>query len=201
MKKRSSKAGIILICGSLISMFWLTIVPMIVTPLWKKFNFLPERIYFTVEEFLALKIHHNSPYITIVGLIVFVTALIWSIKIHGKFQKWYEYLLVIVLMIFVIGMMLPCLCRPMEQVKRSRCKSQLKKIYIICNLYAQDNLNYFPDIIDNDQLPHSISYYGRGKKIVDSPFILLEDTENIHAGAMKHRIWSNGEIEKFYPWH
>ena len=64
-KKR--KAGIILICGTALAFLWLWIFPQFLCPLWRKFTFLPEEIYFPIEEFLALNINHNSPIVLIGG--------------------------------------------------------------------------------------------------------------------------------------
>lgn len=47
---KQRKAKIILICGMTFAALWLWIFPQSYSPLWKKFTFLPESIYFSVKE-------------------------------------------------------------------------------------------------------------------------------------------------------
>lgn len=63
----------------------------------EKITFLPEGIYFPVEEFLALNTNHNSPIVLIGGFLIIVCTLIWSLKLNGKLQKSYEYILTVTL--------------------------------------------------------------------------------------------------------
>ena len=112
-------------------------------------------------------------------------------------------------LLYIVGMLIillwavilsPCLCVSREHARRMLCQSQLKIIYITCELYAQEHSNAFPATIDNGSLRHKVHYYGKDQKRIMPRFILLEDAEYCHAGDMRHRIWSDGKIEYFYPW-
>ena len=35
---------------------------------------------------------------------------------------------------------------------------------------------------------------------LETAFVLHEDPPNTHTCDVRHRIWSNGRIETFYPW-
>ena len=80
----------------------------------EKITFLPEGIYFPVEEFLALNTNHNSPIFLIGSFLIFICTLICSLKFNGKLQKSYEYILIAVIIFLTEAMMLPCLCAPVK---------------------------------------------------------------------------------------
>ena len=197
-KKR--KAGIILICGFTVAVLWIWIFPQFLYPLWKKCSFLPESIYFTIEEFLALNGHHNSPIVLLGGFFIIVFTLIWSLKLNGKLQKSYEYILLAVIIFLSAFIMLPCLCAPREISKRLQCTSKLKEAYYQISLYADKNNGRLPDVFIVKESKHSITYYGKGHSLQEKPFIILEDSGHFHAGDMRHQLLSNGEIQSVYPW-
>lgn len=199
-KKTKFTAGIILLSGTILMILWKQFLPELLNKLWKTFTFLPAHIYFPAEEFLALNINHNSLYIIIGGFCIGVFTVISALKINGKLKKWYEYLILLLIIAGMAVIIMPCLCVPAELGKRIRCQSYLKTIYVECNLYALENADYFPDSANTGNLKHSVNYFGKNKKRTDLPFIILEDAEKIHAGDMRHQIWSNGEIKTIYPW-
>ena len=47
---------------------------------------------------------------------------------------------------------------------------------------------------------HAVRYLGKGHSWKEPKFILFEDAERCHAGDLRHRFWSDGKIEFFYPW-
>lgn len=194
------KAGIILICGITLAVLWLWIFPQFYSPLWGKFTFFPERIYFPVEEFLALHVNHNSPIVLIGGFLIIVCTLICSLKFNGKLQKSYEYILIAVIIFLTAAIMLPCLCAPREVGRRLRCVSHLKEAYLQISLYADENKGDLPDTFSVKGINHAINYYGKGRSLQEEAFILLEDAQRCHAGDFRHQIWSNGEIRGFYHW-
>ena len=63
-EKSSSKlqAGIILFCGTVAAMFWFVFSSSVFEQWWRKCSFLPDKLYYPVEEFLALHSHQNDPY-------------------------------------------------------------------------------------------------------------------------------------------
>ena len=80
----------------------------------EKITFLPEGIYFPVEEFLALNTNHNSPIFLIGSFLIFICTLFCSLIFNGKLQKSYEYILIAVIIFLTAAMMLPCLCAPVK---------------------------------------------------------------------------------------
>ena len=197
-KKR--KAGIILICGFTVAVLWIWIFPQFLYPLWKKCSFLPESIYFTIEEFLALNGHHNSPIVLLGGFFIIVFTLIWSLKLNGKLQKSYEYILIAVIIFLMTLMLMPCLCAPREVGRRLQCVSELKEAYRQISLYADENKGKLPDTFTVKNSRYLINYYGKGRSLKEAPFVLLEDAQRCHAGDLRHQIWSNGKIKVFHPW-
>lgn len=206
-KSKKKQAGIFLIAGFLLfgvwNLFWFSPV----YPLWQKLDGrLPENIYFPVEEFLALNGYHNSIYALSGSLIIAIGTIAWAWKLNGKLQKWYEYLLLFILFFVAAMISMPCLCRSREHARRLRCSAMLRQTYVALEFYARENGNTFPDTTDIPdtaqigKIAHPVNYYGKGKSFTDKPFIILEDACRIHAGDMRHRIWSDGTREQFYPW-
>ena len=194
------KAGIILICGTALAFLWLWIFPQFLCPLWRKFTFLPEEIYFPIEEFLALNINHNSPIVLIGVFLIIVCTLIWSLKLNGKLQKSYEYILIAVIIFLMTLMLMPCLFAPREVGRRLQCVSELKEAYRQISLYADENKGKLPDTFTVKESKHLINYYGKGRSLQENPFVLLEDAQRCHAGDLCHQLWSHGEIKAFYHW-
>ena len=194
------KAGIILICGTTLALLCLWIFPQFYSPLWKKITFLPEGIYFPVEEFLALNTNHNSPIFLIGSFLIFICTLICSLKFNGKLQKSYEYILIAIIIFLTEAMMLPCLCAPHEVGGRLRCVSRLKEAYCQISLYAEENKGRLPNTFTVKMSKHLINYYGKGRSLKEVPFVLLEDAQRCHAGNLHHQLWSDGNIKLFYPW-
>ena len=197
-KKR--KAGIVLICGTILSLLWLWIFPELLYPCWLKITFLPDWIYFPVEEFLALNVVHNTPFTTIGGFCIILATLIWALKLKGKPQKIYEYILLAVIVFLLAAMMLPCLCAPREKARRLRCRAYILQAYCEISLYADENNGKLPGTFIVKEIKHPISYYGKGHSLQEKPFVILEDAVRCHAGDLRHRMLSNGKIEYFYPW-
>lgn len=197
-KKR--KAGIILICGITAAVLWIWILPQAFYPLWKNFTFLPGSFYFPVEEFLALNGHHNSPIVLFIGCFITVFTLIRSLKLNGKPQRIYEYILIAIIVFLTAVMMLPCLCRPKEVGRRVQCTSKLKEAYYLISLYADENNGRLPETFTINDSKHAVIYHGEGRSLQEKRFIILEDGGHSHAGDMRHQLLSNGEIQSVYPW-
>ena len=195
------KTRIILLLGILLSVFWMLFFSAPAYPAWQRLDDdLPEKIYFPIEEFLALNCHQNSPYTYIGGAVILSGAVLLVLKLEGKLQKWYKYILLIFVLFGLLWVLFSCLCRPAAYGRRARCAAMLRQVYCTIELYAEKNGGAFPGILDDNTLNHQIFYYGKGKTLNDKPFIVLEDAFRLHAGDMRHRIWSNGEGEVFYPW-
>ena len=195
------KAGIVLIAGFSLSGLWVWFFSGPAYPLWRKSDgHLPENIYFPIEEFLALNSHPNSPYVYVTGAVIAVGAMLLALKLNGRLQKWYEYVLLLLAVFVLAALLLPCLCRPAEYGRRARCLGTLRRTYHALELYAGENDNAFPEAADVSEIRHPVHYYGKGKHLTDKPFVILEDACRIHAGDMRHRLWSNGGFDVVYPW-
>ena len=120
-KSKKKQAGIVLIAGFLLFGVWNLVWFSPVYPLWQKLDGrLPENIYFPVEEFLALNGHHNSIYASLGSFIIAIGTIVWARKLNGKLQKYYEYLLLFILLFVAAMITMPCLCRPVEHARRIR---------------------------------------------------------------------------------
>ena len=206
-KSKKKQAGIVLIAGFLLFGVWNLVWFSPIYPLWQKLDGrLPENIYFPVEEFLALNGHHNSIYASLGSFIIAIGTIVWARKLNGKLQKYYEYLLLFILLFAAAMITMPCLCRPVEHARRLRCDAILRMTYVALELYAGENNNAFPettvipDTAQTGKITHPVNYYGKGKSLNGKPFIILEDACRVHAGDLRHRIWSDGKRELFYPW-
>ena len=56
------------------------------------------------------------------------------------------------------------------------------------------HLHSLPQKNRNYQFP------GAGRKIEKERFIVIEDAPRTHAGDLRHRLWSDGTIDYYYPW-
>lgn len=194
------KAWLILISGVVLAVLWLWLLPQCLLPTWEIFTFLPEAFYFPIEEFLALNAHHNSLLVQLGGVVIIACTLVWSLKLNGKPQKSHEYIALAVVILLLGAMMLPCLCVSHEVARRLRCASELKEAYLQLSLFADENNGKLPGTFAREGDKHPINYYGTGRSLQESPFVLLEDAQRCHAGDVRHQLWSNGEIKTFYPW-
>ena len=198
-KKR--KGGIVLICGMTLAFFWMFIFPQLHSVWWKICSFLPEACYFQVEEFLALNAaDRSSPLILIGGFVIIAGTLFLALKLNGRLQKSYEYILLAVIILLAAAMMLPHLCAPREISRRLYCVSMLKEAYCHVSLYSAGNNGELPDSVTVRTLKHAVKYHGKGRSLQEKVFVILEDAECCHAGDLRHQVLSNGEIKPFYPW-
>lgn len=200
LRSQKRKAGIVLICGCTLAMLWMVFFPFFYF-WWLKCAFLPDVIYFPIEEFLALNAHGNSPYVFVGGFLISTTTLIWAFKLNGKPKKVYEYVFLVIIIIMLLWMLFPCLCRPKEVSRRARCCAALKEAYAQISLYADENGGKLPDsVVFPDFIEHPVNYLGKGRSLKEKKFVLFEDASRYHAGDLRHRMYSNGEIKQHYPW-
>ena len=191
------KAAVILAAGVVLTFLWIrfwhdgaqfwSVMEPLLPPSW----------YFPVEEFLALN-NHNSPWSLIGGPVIAIGFLIWAIRTNsGKMRLWEKALLGLIV-IAVMMFLLPCLCAPVEAGRRLRCISEMRMTYMELFVRYPDRL---PDHVQfQNRDGHAVRYLGKGRSWKEPKFILFEDAERCHAGDLRHRIWSDGEIDVFYPW-
>ena len=106
----------------------------------------------------------------------------------------------------------PCVLRR-EINPRVACIANMKQLGYVLTMYAHDNNDFYPD---NLEMISSYSggdreifycpaakqkegfsdyiYFGKGKKVTDPPFVLLEDKTENHRGNFKNRLMSNNVV-------
>lgn len=100
----------------------------------------------------------------------------------------------------------------LEFERRVHCAQNLHSALIALTYYTQDNNGSFPDSMEivgpfrelkshhfspDTKEPEDFSdyiYYGKGKKVTDPVFVLLEDKPDNHRGNCKLRLMSNWKI-------
>ncbi|MBR2508188.1 MAG: hypothetical protein IKB71_00415 [Lentisphaeria bacterium] len=196
-RKKKLKAFLLMSGSILLPSCWGLLLSFLNTFWYKTYSFLPDCIYFPVEEFFAFNIHNNTMFMKLPMAFLFVVFFIWALVENGRNIKFFDFLMIIFVLIFFIFLMMPCLCRPMEYVRRKNCAAVMHSMYQTMSSYAEN----FPDRIELEPHDgHKIHYFGEGKNINDSKFILFEDADRVHAGNLKHRMYSDGTVEHFYPW-
>ncbi len=117
--------------------------------------------------------------------------------------------------IFII-LSLPPASEQKEVTKKFQCLSNTKQLAIALQLYAIDNNDYFPEKLDAlvpDHVPEkeqkklfrcpaekdpevlkSYNYFGKGRKITDPVFVILQEKSGNHPDGFFHQIKSDGEV-------
>ncbi len=150
------------------------------------YGIVPDAFFFRCEEFIALNSHNNN-WPPILGfLIIILVSALCNIK---KELRLGEFLCMIVLFLACIGFLLPCLCRAKEYGKRVRCHSDLKFAGLELKAYVEE-YGSFPEKFSVQGIPKDSS----------APFVLIEDEPRTHAGDLRHRMWSDGTVDFYYPW-
>ena len=52
------------------------------------------------------------------------------------------------------------------------------------------------------EFAHEVIYHGKGRSLNEKGgrFVILEDAPRSHVGDLRHRLWSDGKVELWYPW-
>jgi len=190
------KAAVILAAGVILFFLWLDFWHF-GAQCWSVFrSLLPPSVYFPIEEFLALN-DHNSPWCLVGGGLIAGGFIVWAIRANGRKLRIWESALLGLIVILLLMFLLPCLCAPREKSRRLRCVSKMKIAWL-------ELLDKYPNKLpDSFEVPvsrsHTVRYRGAGRSWKGPRFILFEDKSG-HAGDLRHRFWSDGKIEAFYPW-
>lgn len=180
---------------------------------WRSLEeWLPASVFFVGEEFIALHSHNNEwPgrcgfYLIIITCMVFLLRrMANTIQIHAC--------TLLVIMGFTVFFLLfsICLCRAKEKENRRFCTYDLKNYYQALTNYAVDNGFYPAALPKTDEKNEKyrprhflhekdFHYIGAGKKTDGSRFLIMEDAPRAHAGDLRHRLWSDGTTDFYYPW-
>ena len=93
---------------------------------------------------------------------------------------------------------------------RAACTANMKQLGYVLTMYAHDNNDFYPDNLETisnyRESGHGFFscpavkkkegfsdyiYFGKGKKVTDPPFVLLEDKTENHRGNFKNRLMSD----------
>ncbi len=190
------KAAVILAAGAVLFFLWLFLWSY-GAQYWPAFrSLLPPSVYFPIEEFLALN-DHNSPWCLVGGGLIAAGFIVWAIRANGRKLRIWESALLGLIVILLLMFLLPCLRAPREKSRSLRCVSKMKIAWL-------ELLDKYPDKLpDSFEVPvsrsHTVRYRGAGRSWKEPRFILFEDGSG-HAGDLRHRFWSDGKIDAFYPW-
>ena len=189
-------AAVILAAGAVLFFLWLFLWSY-GAQYWPAFrSLLPPSIYFPIEEFLALN-DHNSPWCLVGGGLIAGGFIVWAIRANGRKLRIWESALLGLIVVFLLMDFFPCLCAPREKGRRASCILNKKISWL-------ELLDKYPDKLpDNFEISsprsHTVRYRGAGRSWKEPRFILFEDKSG-HAGDLRHRFWSDGKIDVFYPW-
>jgi hypothetical protein len=196
-KKAKTKTFLLMLGSILLPSCWGLLLSFLNTFWHKTYSFLPARIYFPVEEFFAFNIHNNTMFMKLPMALLFIVFFVWALIENGRDIRFFDFLMIIFVLIFFIFLMMPCMCRPLEYVCRKNCAAVMRSMYQTMSLYVEN----LPDRIEFELHDgHKIHYFGEGKNINDSKFVLFEDADRVHAGNLKHRFYSDGSCEEYYHW-
>lgn len=186
-----------MICSILLPVFWGLLLSFLKSFWYKTESFLPDWIYFPIEEFFAFNIHNNTLFMKLPMALLFAVFFIWSLVLNGRKIRFFDFLMVFFVLLFFLFLMMPCLCRPAEYARRANCIAVMKSVCQNLSLYTEN----LPEELDvQPRKGQKVHYFGKNKNINDKKFILFEDADRSHAGNLKHRLYSDGTFEAFYPW-
>ena len=159
---------------------------------------LPDALFFPLEEFFDQP--DSTLSVDISWLLLFAGLLGMLLLTRGK-RRWHENLVLFFVFAFQFFCLQPCLCAHLGM--ESRCIRDFKQLYRQVQAYGGD----LPDQIPSEwqksqQYAHEVIYHGKGRSLNEKHerFVILEDTPRSHVGDRRHRLWSDGKVESWYPW-
>ena len=172
--------------------------------------------FFEWEEFIALHSHSNEwPGRVGFYLIIVVSVVFIMLNVVKIIKTETRMLLVPLLFTLFVLFFSICLCQSKEKQNRKSCQrnlSDFQKAYV----RYQKKYGYYPDELLSDNFPADEAlryelnenckrfgnylYPGAGQKKSNERFIVIEDAPRTHAGDLRHRLWSDGTIDSYYPW-
>ena len=157
----------------------------------------PDRLFFPLEEFFDQP--DSTLSVDISWLLLFAGLLVMLILSRGT-RRWYENLLLFLVFAFQFLWLQPCLCASGDRGRQIYCANEFRQIYF----QLQESGGDLPDQIQMewDKYPRKVIYHGKGRSLNEKRerFVILEDAPRSHVGDLRHRLWSDGKLESWYPW-
>ena len=169
--------------------------------------------FFLCEEFIALHSHQNE-WPGRVGFYLIIFFAISFILLSAIRVIKTEIKMLLVPLVFTIFLLFfsICLCQSEERSNRKFCPVNLKNYHSALMNHAAD-YGFYPTVLPDKEdaigkyrlhsLPQKSRNYqfpGAGRKIEKERFIVIKDAPRTHAGDLRHRLWSDGTIDYYYPW-
>ena len=90
-----------MICSILLPVCWGLLLSFLKSFWYKTESFLPDWIYFSIEEFFAFNIHNNTLFMKLPMALLFVVFFIWALIENGKNIRFSDFLMIIFVLIFL----------------------------------------------------------------------------------------------------
>lgn len=216
MKKILKQPCIWILAVDLLVLLYLVSAP----SLFKALYFiLPENVFFALEEF-HLTYFLSGGWLEMLGSAIFLTAFVCGIVAFCERGTPFSRKLAAGLGYWLLGGLSMMLLTPpcgmgRETARRISCASNLKSIALVLQQYTIDYDDCFPPdlktLATHDYLTDEYAYrcpslrrelpdfsdylyYGKGRKITEPPFLLLEDRDRNHPGNYHNRMFSDGTL-------
>lgn len=174
---------------------------------------LADPVFFEWEEFIALHSHNNEWLGRCGFYLILITGAVFLLLRLARVIRTDVYALLMVMSLagFVLIFSI-CMCQSKEKNNRRFCFRNLKNYASALTIYTAD-FHQYPAVLPekeekNEKYRPQVRYWkgmsylypGAGEKTDDSHFVVIEDAPRTHAGDLRHRLWSDGKIESYYPW-
>ena len=159
----------------------------------------PDRLFFPLEEFFDQP--DSTLSVDISWLLLFAGLLGMLLLTRGK-RRWYENLLLFFAFAFMFLCLQPCLCAQGDAGRQANCRRSFRQTYEKLKESGGD----LPDPLTmewhNPKYAHEVIYHGKGRSLNEKGkrFVILEDAPRSHVGDLRHRLWSDGKVDYWYPW-
>ncbi len=163
-------------CGAELALLALRRLHITYHRLWQgMYGKIPDPVFFRWEEILAYT-DRGSGWTGCAPLIPLLIGLTGMLLMTRGQRRRYDYPLAAAVFTVMTLLSMPCLCAPKETVNRVVCMNEYKREYA---RLEQAGTKPPPD-------------GGR--------FVILEDAPRRHPGDLRHRLWSDGKVDHYYPW-
>ena len=155
--------------------------------------------------FFRMEIFFDTPdsmlSVSIAWLFLLAGLLIMLILTRGK-RRWYDNLLLFFVFSFQFLWLQPCLCGYGDAAGLANCRNSFRQTYE----KLKESGGNLPDSLTMEwhkpKYAHEVIYHGKCRSLSEEGerFVILEDAPRSHVGDRRHRLWSDGKVESWYPW-